>query len=43
MRIGLLITCLVDGMFPDVAADTVTVLQRVWMVRQQTVSEATET
>jgi L-lactate dehydrogenase complex protein LldE len=29
MRIGLLITCLVDGMFPDVAADTVTVLQRL--------------
>ena len=29
MRIGLLITCLVDGMFPDVAADTVTVLRRL--------------
>ena len=29
MRIGLLITCLVDGLFPDVAADTVTVLRRL--------------
>jgi L-lactate dehydrogenase complex protein LldE len=29
MRIGLLITCLVDGMFPDVAADTVGVLRRL--------------
>ena len=29
MRIGLLITCLVDGMFPDVAADTVSVLRRL--------------
>ncbi len=29
VRVGLLITCLVDGMFPDVAADTVTVLERL--------------
>jgi L-lactate dehydrogenase complex protein LldE len=29
MRIGLLITCLVDGMFPDVASDTVTLLRRL--------------
>jgi len=29
MRIALLITCLVDGMFPDVASDTVTVLRRL--------------
>jgi L-lactate dehydrogenase complex protein LldE len=29
MRIGLLITCLVDGMFPDVAGDTVTLLRRL--------------
>jgi L-lactate dehydrogenase complex protein LldE len=29
MRIGLLITCLVDGMFPDVAADTVRLLRRL--------------
>jgi L-lactate dehydrogenase complex protein LldE len=29
VRIGLLITCLVDGMFPDVAADTVTLLRRL--------------
>jgi L-lactate dehydrogenase complex protein LldE len=29
MRIGLLITCLVDGMFPDVAADTVSLLRRL--------------
>jgi L-lactate dehydrogenase complex protein LldE len=29
LRIGLLITCLVDGMFPDVAADTVTLLRRL--------------
>jgi L-lactate dehydrogenase complex protein LldE len=29
MRIGLLITCLVDGMYPQVAADTVAVLRRL--------------
>ena len=29
LRIGLLITCLVDGMFPDVAADTVALLRRL--------------
>jgi L-lactate dehydrogenase complex protein LldE len=29
MRIALLITCLVDGMFPDVASDTVRVLRRL--------------
>jgi L-lactate dehydrogenase complex protein LldE len=29
MRIGLMATCLVDGMFPDVAGDTVTLLRRL--------------